>query len=125
MSQPSQGPTNLRGTLALNPVTCTSCLVCIRECPTKCMSLTSHVEERAEGGRRATKVNVLDSFEIDFGLCMFCGICVDLCPHDSLFWSPIPTATESGNGARARLVYNIEGLAASLGDVPELINKEK
>jgi NADH-quinone oxidoreductase subunit I len=33
-------------------------------------------------------VNVLDAFRIDFGLCMYCGICVDLCPFDALAWSP-------------------------------------
>jgi NADH-quinone oxidoreductase subunit I len=108
----------LRGSIALDPVACTSCLVCIRDCPTKCMTLTAHVEEREVGGRRPTKVNVLETFEIDFGLCMYCGICVDVCPHDSLFWSPIPTVGESGNGARNRLVYDIEALAASLADVP-------
>jgi NADH-quinone oxidoreductase subunit I len=56
----------LRGSIALDPVACTSCLVCIRDCPTKCMTLTAHVEEREVGGRRPTKVNVLDTFEIEF-----------------------------------------------------------
>ena len=104
----------LRGTIALDQVACTSCLVCIRDCPTKCMSLTSHVEERQGAGRRPTKINILDAFEIDFGLCMYCGICVDVCPHEALFWSPAPTANESGDGARERLIYSIEGLAESL-----------
>ena len=113
-----------RGTLALDPVACTSCLVCIRECPTKCMALTSHIEEREEGGRRPMKVNILDTFEIDFGLCMYCGICVDTCPHDALFWSPIPTASESGNGARKRLVYDIEDLAESLIGVSQATEEE-
>jgi NADH-quinone oxidoreductase subunit I len=31
---------------------------------------------------------VLDRFAIDFALCMYCGICVDVCPFDALFWSP-------------------------------------
>ena len=106
--------TGLRGTIALDQIACTSCLICIRDCPTKCMSLTSHVEERQEGGRRPTKINILDSFEIDFGLCMYCGICVDVCPHEALFWSPTPTDSESGPHAREQLIYNIEGLAESL-----------
>jgi NADH-quinone oxidoreductase subunit I len=31
---------------------------------------------------------VLDRFAIDFALCMYCGICVEVCPFDALFWSP-------------------------------------
>ena len=30
----------------------------------------------------------LDRFDIDFSLCMFCGICVDVCPFEALFWTP-------------------------------------
>ena len=30
----------------------------------------------------------LDRFAIDFSLCMYCGICVEVCPFDALFWSP-------------------------------------
>ncbi len=32
--------------------------------------------------------NVLDRFAIDYALCMYCGICIDACPFDALFWSP-------------------------------------
>jgi NADH-quinone oxidoreductase subunit I len=31
---------------------------------------------------------VLDRFDIDFSLCMYCGICIEACPFDALFWSP-------------------------------------
>ena len=33
-------------------------------------------------------MSVLDRFDIDFALCMYCGICVEVCPFDALFWSP-------------------------------------
>ncbi|HYP22991.1 MAG TPA: 4Fe-4S binding protein, partial [Actinomycetota bacterium] len=29
----------------------------------------------------------LDRFAIDYALCMYCGICVEVCPYDALFWS--------------------------------------
>jgi NADH-quinone oxidoreductase subunit I len=38
-------------------------------------------------GRQRVR-NVLDRFAIDFSLCMYCGICVEACPYDALFWSP-------------------------------------
>ena len=40
-----------------------------------------------EGGRDRQR-NVLDRFAIDFSLCMYCGICIEVCPFDALYWSP-------------------------------------
>ena len=31
---------------------------------------------------------MLDRFDIDFSLCMYCGICIEVCPFDALHWSP-------------------------------------
>ena len=42
---------------------------------------------RPTRGRPRTR-HVLDRFAIDFSLCMYCGICVEVCPYDALFWSP-------------------------------------
>lgn len=76
-----------RGVIALIPQACTSCMLCVKECPSWCISLESHTEEvQQPGARRPQKVNVLDEFTIDFGLCMYCGICVEVCPFDALEW---------------------------------------
>ncbi len=49
--------------------------------------LESHVEQVSEeGARRPRTVNVLDEFTIDYGLCMYCGICIETCPFDALAW---------------------------------------
>lgn len=73
--------------IALLPDKCTSCMLCVRECPTWCISLESHTEEVTDpGARRPRKINVLEGFEIDYALCMYCGICVDVCPFDALVW---------------------------------------
>ena len=37
---------------------------------------------------RARTRNILDRFAIDFALCMYCGICIEVCPFDALHWSP-------------------------------------
>ena len=42
----------------------------------------------AEAGGNPRQVNKLDRFDIDYGLCMYCGICVEVCPFEALFWSP-------------------------------------
>ena len=79
-----------RGVIALLEENCTSCMLCARECPDWCIYIDSHKEvvpAPETGGRERTR-NVLDRFAIDFSLCMYCGICIEACPFDALFWSP-------------------------------------
>jgi NADH-quinone oxidoreductase subunit I len=75
--------------IALIEENCTVCMLCARECPDWCIYIDSHKEQVApkEGGRARTR-NMLDRFAIDFALCMYCGICVEVCPFDALHWSP-------------------------------------
>jgi NADH-quinone oxidoreductase subunit I len=82
-------PARSRGVIALLEENCTVCMLCSRECPDWCIYIDSHKETVApkEGGRARTR-NVLDRFAIDFALCMYCGICVEVCPFDALHWSP-------------------------------------
>ena len=83
-------PPRTRGVIALMEENCTVCMLCARECPDWCIYIDSHKEvvpPKEEGARARTR-NVLDRFAIDFALCMYCGICVEVCPFDALFWSP-------------------------------------
>jgi NADH-quinone oxidoreductase subunit I len=82
-------PARTRGVIALKQENCTVCYKCSRECPDWCIYIDAHKEahEPASGGR-ARSVKVLDRFAIDYALCMYCGICVEVCPFDALFWSP-------------------------------------
>jgi NADH-quinone oxidoreductase subunit I len=83
-------PPRSRGVIALFEENCTVCMLCARECPDWCIYIDSHKEvvpAHEEGARDRTK-NVLDRFAIDYSLCMYCGICVEVCPFDALFWSP-------------------------------------
>jgi NADH-quinone oxidoreductase subunit I len=82
-------PPRTRGVIALKQENCTVCWKCSRECPDWCIYIESHKEthEPASGGR-SRSVKLLDRFAIDYALCMYCGICVEVCPFDALFWSP-------------------------------------
>ena len=103
-----------RGVIALIPEACTSCMICVQECPTWCITVDSHPEQVSEpGARRPRTVSVLDNFAIDFGLCMFCGICVDVCPFDALEWS---ASTADEEPARSGLVHDTARLAAWRSD---------
>jgi NADH-quinone oxidoreductase subunit I len=87
---PPHLPPRSRGVIALLDENCTSCMLCARECPDWCIYIDSHKETMpatTPGGRERQR-NVLDRFAIDFSLCMYCGICVEVCPFDALHWSP-------------------------------------
>jgi NADH-quinone oxidoreductase subunit I len=104
-----------RGVIALDQGACTSCMICVRECPVWCITLEAHQESvEQEGARRPKVVNVLDRFDIDYSACMFCGICVESCPHDALFWAPTLVPAEP----RAELSHDRVRLEEWLQDVP-------
>ncbi|MBB5938107.1 NuoI/complex I 23 kDa subunit family protein [Streptomyces zagrosensis] len=83
-------PPRSRGVIGLFEENCTVCMLCARECPDWCIYIDSHKETvpPATPGGRERSQNVLDRFAIDFALCMYCGICIEVCPFDALFWSP-------------------------------------
>ena len=83
-------PIRARGVIALKEENCTVCMLCARSCPDWCIYIEGHKEKappRRAGGKPRT-VSKLDRFDIDYALCMYCGICVEVCPFDALFWSP-------------------------------------
>ena len=91
-------------------------MLCVRECPDWCITIDAHNETDPDAptysnSRRESTKNVLDSFTIDFGQCMWCGICIDVCPFDALFWSD---AEMPAGQSRPQLIYGLAELAASL-----------
>ena len=85
----------IHGSIGLIEERCTSCMICARECPTWCITLTSHLEQTVPApGARPRTHNVLDTFSIDWALCMYCGVCIEQCPTDALEWggARVPSA---------------------------------
>jgi formate hydrogenlyase subunit 6/NADH:ubiquinone oxidoreductase subunit I len=82
-------PPRTRGVIALKQENCTVCWKCSRACPDWCIYIDAHKEthEPASGGK-GRSAKILDKFDIDYALCMYCGICVEVCPFDALFWAP-------------------------------------
>ena len=96
--------------IALIADNCTSCMLCVRECPTWCITLEAHQELVGDpGARRPRTVNVLDEFSIDWGLCMYCGICVEVCPFDALAWRPDTVAPASAPDGLRHAMAQLEG----------------
>ncbi len=53
------------------------CTLCAKSCPNSAITIETEKREDAPG-------RVLTKFEIDLGLCMYCGICVENCPSNGL-----------------------------------------
>ena len=109
-------PARSRGVIALLEENCTVCVLCARECPDWCIYIESHKETlpAPETGRPRVR-NVLDRFAIDFSLCMYCGICVEVCPYDALFWSAEFAYPEAGS---AGLTHERDRLREWMWTVP-------
>ncbi|MEZ5382204.1 MAG: NADH-quinone oxidoreductase subunit I [Microthrixaceae bacterium] len=112
-----------RGVIALHEENCTACMLCARECPDWCIYIEGHktlAPPRREGGKPRS-VNELDRFDIDYSLCMYCGICVEVCPFEALFWSPEYEYSET---RIADLLHDKERLGEWFETVPEFESYE-
>src|SRR4051812_44478813 len=109
-------PPRSRGVIGLVEENCTVCMLCARECPDWCIYIDSHKETlpAPEGGRPRAR-NALDRFAIDFSLCMYCGICIEVCPFDALFWAP---EFEYAEGDIRNLIHEKDKLAGWIQAVP-------
>ena len=111
-------PIRARGVIALHEGNCTACMLCARSCPDWCIYIEGHKQlapPRRAGGK-PRQVNHLDRFDIDYALCMYCGICVEVCPFDALFWSP---EYEYSEPRIADLLHDKDKLGEWMQTVPE------
>lgn len=64
-----------RGALLFDAETCISCNLCVKACPSTCISL-----ENAVNPETKKKIAKVDWYAIDFGKCNFCRLCEEACP---------------------------------------------
>jgi NADH-quinone oxidoreductase subunit I len=82
---------------------CTGCMVCVRECPTGCMSAQMHDNPHfAEGTSHRRKI--IEDFSINLNRCILCGLCAEVCALDAIEMShEHELASYARAGARADL----------------------
>lgn len=61
---------------------CVACMQCVNICPSYCISIEG---EKPDGLKRKRAT----SFEVDYALCSVCGLCIDVCPTDTLKYSKL------------------------------------
>lgn len=61
---------------------CIACLQCERICPSNCISITGY---RPEG----LAMKRPDKFDLDYALCSECGLCLDVCPTQTLGYTKV------------------------------------
>lgn len=69
-------PRNARTNLIWFEERCTGCSTCAQACPDGCILVATSPTEGAE-------LNV-DRYEIDFRICMYCGLCTEACPYQAI-----------------------------------------
>ncbi len=90
---------------------CTGCQACERACPCKCMTVTMKDNPRqAEGTSKRRKI--VDTFWIDYGRCMRCNICVEVCNFDAIAMNNTWTGIELSAYDRHDLVMDLDELLA-------------
>ena len=82
---------------------CTGCMVCIRNCPTQCMS-ASMMDNPLNQEGKSSRRKIVDYFEINLNRCILCGICVEVCNFDAIVMShEHEMSTYERNGDRVNL----------------------
>jgi NADH-quinone oxidoreductase subunit I len=71
-----QMPPRARTNLLWFDERCTGCSTCAQACPDGCILVVTSPREDGSLNK--------DRYEIDFRLCMFCGLCVEACPYEAI-----------------------------------------
>jgi NADH-quinone oxidoreductase chain I len=83
---------------------CTGCASCAKYCP---LGIILIVTDPNGGNEQEGGSYHVDTFDIDQGRCMYCGLCVEACPYDALHMG---TNFEVAKYKREDLVITVEEL---------------
>jgi NADH-quinone oxidoreductase subunit I len=90
---------------------CTGCHACERSCPVECMTVIMKDNPRfAE--EKSKRRKIVDEFWIDYGRCMRCGICVEVCNFEAIAMNNTWTGQEQSRLDRGELVLDLDQLLA-------------
>ncbi len=114
MPERSRGIVVLLSDKETGELNCTSCMLCMRACPTAAI--------RIEAPRDENKKRQLKSFVIDNTICCFCGLCEEACNFSAI---KMATKYEFSTWTRADLIWDKDKLQAMGRDVPYIDTRKK
>lgn len=94
---------------------CTSCKLCEFICPPRAIRIVA-------GETELEKEKFPKEFDIDMGLCIFCGYCQEVCPVEAIW---LKDEYEMADYDRTGLIFNKEQLLVRGRRAPYLPGKEK
>lgn len=110
-------PERFKGRHVLDIDACSSCLSCYRICPPKAITMVTLVEnalkeeipektQNEDAPKKKKRERVYP--QISYERCVFCGLCVDVCPKSALFMTH---SFELSAYVRENLIYTPEQLS--------------
>jgi NADH-quinone oxidoreductase subunit I len=115
MPERSRGIVVLLSDKETGELNCTSCLLCMKACPTGAIFIDAPRDE-------VTKKRNMKSFTVDHGLCCFCGLCEEACNFSAL---KMAGKYEFSTIHKADLIWDVKKLQEMGRDVPYIDNRKK
>ena len=88
---------------------CTGCHACERACPVECMTVTMK-DNPLHADDKSKRRKIVDEFWIDYGRCMRCNICVEVCNFEAIAMNNTWAGHELSKFDRNELVLDLDQL---------------